>query len=104
MRKFNSSLQLDLSKIFPTKRKIYMNIKEFKILADAIRSGIKNEHGYKATTDITDLRLRKWPIVIRFVDQENRNSFESSLRNIINPNLLTQMKIKHLTPSDNGVN
>lgn len=97
MKKFQSSLQLDISHINQ------FGGKPFKMIADMIRSGIKNEHGFRATKNITDSRLGSWPIVIRFVDQKNRNRFENSLREIIRPQILRQMNIKHLNPNDDVI-
>ena len=91
---FQSSLQLDIRQFYG---------KTFKVIADMIRSGIKNEHGFKATKGITDLRLGSWPIVIRFVDQKNRNRFERSLKKILHPQVLRQIDIKHLNPKDDVI-
>ena len=89
VNKFKASLQLNMQSF---------SDKEFKVVSDTIRSAIKNEHGFRAQKGITDLRLKKWPIVIRFTTHKNRDSFESVLRKVFNPLVLKKLAIKHLIP------
>ncbi len=93
-KKFQASLQLDLRQI---------NDKLFKVIADTIRSGIKNEHGFKALKGITDLRLKAWPIVVRFATKKNRQRFENVVMQIFHPRVLRQIDIKHLNPRGSAV-
>ncbi|WP_148217644.1 hypothetical protein [Allochromatium vinosum] len=86
---YKCSLQLDLRG---------SDGKQFKILADAVRSAIKNEHGYRATAGLQDSRLKVWPIVVRFRRRKNRASFESNLSAIIAPKVFQSMNIQHLRP------
>lgn len=84
---FTHSIQLDIRSL---------KGKRFKIIADTIRSAIKNEHGYQATAGLTDTRFRNWLVVIRFHSSENRSAFENNLSEIIAPTILQLMKIKRL--------
>jgi hypothetical protein len=86
---FQASLQLDLR---------LLSGKLFKVVADAIRSGIKNEHGYRATKGINDTRLQTWPIIIRFTNKEYRERFEDVMKQTIHPDLIAKILIKHLKP------
>jgi hypothetical protein len=88
-KKFQVSLQLDVRQF---------NGKKFKVIADTIRSGIKNEHGFKALKGITDSRLKAWPIVVRFATKKNRQRFENVVMQILRPSVLSQIDIKHLIP------
>lgn len=88
-RPYTTSLQLDIR---------FLKGKKGKIVADTIRSAVKNEHGYPAQKGLTDSRLQKWPVVIRFRDSANRASFENNLTAILAPTVLQRMNIKHLRP------
>lgn len=92
-KKFEASLQLDARYIG--------NNKTFKVLAAMVRSALANEHGFQATKGFKNLRLSQWPIVIRFVTQENRDSFESQLKDLLKNQVLKNMAIRHLKPTNN---
>ncbi|GHU18118.1 hypothetical protein FACS189475_03070 [Betaproteobacteria bacterium] len=89
MSKYERSIQIDLRKL---------DGKLFKVVADAIRSGIKNEHGFQATKGIRDNRLALWPIVIRFYSAENRDSFVDTLKRMFHPNIMKHINFKRLKP------
>ncbi len=63
---YSKSLRLDLTKFHG---------KPFKVLCDAVRSGVKQEHGFAAQKGLTDNRLASWPIIIRFTANQNRERF-----------------------------
>ena len=94
MKKYKSSVQLNL-----------MNFKGkvFKSLAELVRAGVKNAHGFSATSGISDLRLESWAIVIRFATQEKKQEFINTLQTVLNPQILKKMQIKDLTPTNNVV-
>lgn len=52
MKPYSLSVKIDLRE-FVTKDKV------FKLAADVVRSGVKNEHGYRATKGLTDNRLSR---------------------------------------------
>ncbi|MEI6708251.1 MAG: hypothetical protein WCK96_14100 [Methylococcales bacterium] len=89
MKKFKYSIQLSIQDF---------NGKLFKVLAAAIRAGVINEHGFRATKGMTDLRLTEWSIVIRFRTQENKERFKESLQYLFHPQTLKKMQIKDLSP------
>jgi hypothetical protein len=72
--------------------------KTFKILCEIIRSGIKQEHGYKATKGLTDIRFGKWPIVIRFLNNSNRTDFIDSLEDLLSTETLLKISPTKLKP------
>jgi hypothetical protein len=86
---FNKSLSLDLRKF---------KGKKFKVMCDMVRSAVKQEHGYRSTKGLTDSRLKKWSIAIRFSNEINRNNFISSLEQILSVDSLSKMKFKMLKP------
>ena len=88
-KQFNASIQLDLRNL---KGKL------FKVVADTVRSGISNEHGFKAKKNITDHRLERWPIVIRFSTAENRESFVATMEQALHPRVVNVMDFKLLKP------
>lgn len=90
IKKYEKSLKLNVTKFCG---------KKFKILCDTIRSGVKQEHGFRATKGITDKRLEVWPIVIRFSADTNRERFIKSLRSLLSSNTLAKMDCKKLKPT-----
>ena len=86
-----ASLKIDL-------RSLKEREKLFKVVAEMIRSAIKNQHGYKATEGISDSRLQSWPIVIRFTSKESRKRFEQVISEAIHPDLLESIGITHMKP------
>lgn len=86
---FQASLKLDLT---------HLHGKVFKVVAELIRSAIKNEHGYKATEGISDSRLQTWPIVIRFTNKKCRERFEKVINEVMNPDIIAKIGITHLKP------
>jgi len=89
MTAFSYSVRVDLRKINPLG-------KDFKLLADLIRSGVKNEHGFIALKGLTDQRLEQWPVAIRFKTAKNRASFYNSMQRLLRPTLV---KMIGLTPT-----
>lgn len=89
-KKYEASLQADCRQLDDDVRKIVL---------DAFRSGIKNEHGFKATKGLTDSRLEKWPVVIRFTAPGTRESFKMKLTKALHPKVLSAMSLKYLKPS-----
>jgi hypothetical protein len=77
--------------------------KPFKVLTDLVRSAVKQEHGYNATKGLTDRRLQAWPIMIRFRRRQNRDSFETVLKDTLSPRVLRKMSIEHFRPRDKNV-
>ena len=73
--------------------------KPFKVVADTLRSAVKNEHGYKATAGLTDARLASWSITIRFSTDANRRRFEDTLEQVLHPQVFLRMAIKNSKPS-----
>jgi hypothetical protein len=73
--------------------------KQFKVVADAVRSGVKNEHSYTATEGLRDKRLKESPIVIRFKTLENSKSFMNVLTSSLHPNVVSKMNISHVAES-----
>lgn len=86
---FNASLEIDLRTL---KGKL------FKVVADAVRSGISNEHGFRANKNITDFRLACWPIVIRFSTAKNRERFVTTMESVLHPKVVSAMKFRWLKP------
>lgn len=87
--KYGASLQLNLQ---------FLKGKVFKIVADTIRSGISNEHGFRANKGVTDERFQQWPIVIRFATIENRTRFLDTMERVLHPHLFTLIDVKKLKP------
>lgn len=56
--------------------------KVFKALAALTRACLSLEHGFRATKGMTDGRLKKWPLAIRFCSKINRQSFMSTLEGV----------------------
>lgn len=73
--------------------------KAFKATADTIRSGISNEHGFAANKGVTDERLKKWPIVIRFATIENRTRFLDTMNQVLHPQLVARLDFQPLRPT-----
>lgn len=90
-KKYQASLQADC-------RHLDKDIR--KIVFDALRSGIKNEHGYLATKGLTDTKLQTWPVVIRFSALRTRESFKIKLKKALHPNVVQALALKDLCPSD----
>jgi hypothetical protein len=88
-KQFNTSLEIDLRTL---------KGKPFKVVADALRSGISNEHGFRANRGITDSRLACWPIVIRFSTEDNRESFVTTMETALHPKVLSAMRFRYLKP------
>jgi len=88
-KKYGASLELHLQKL---------NGKTFKVVADAIRSGISNEHGFRANKGVTDERFKQWPIVIRFATKANRKRFLSTMTQVLHPRLVELIALRLLTP------
>lgn len=91
-KEYKSSLSLNLTKFQGT---------EFKILCDTVRSGVKQEHGFRALKNLTDHRFSSWSIVIRFATRENRNHFIQYLKNLLAHSIYRKMEIKKLIPKGN---
>lgn len=88
-RKYSASLELTLQPL---------NGKVFKVVADTIRSGISNEHGFRANKGVTDERFKQWTIVIRFATVENRTRFLNTMKRVLHPGLIDLIALKQLTP------
>jgi hypothetical protein len=88
-KKYGASLQLTLQQL---------NGKAFKVVADTIRSGISNEHGFRANKGVTDERFKQWSIVIRFATIENRTRFLNTMKRVLHPRLVELIAFKPLTP------
>lgn len=73
--------------------------KTFKVVADAVRSAVKNEHGFVATRGLTDTRLAGWLIAIRFATNTNRNRFIGTLEQVLHPDVLRQLTLERVFPS-----
>ena len=83
---YTKSLRADLTKF---------NGKEFKIICELFRSAMKQEHGYR----LTDERLKKWPVVIRFKDELHRESFICNLIGIAKEEVVSKLTLKMLHPT-----
>lgn len=72
--------------------------KTLKVTADTIRSGISNEHGFRANRGVTDQRFKESPIVIPFSTVENRTRFLTTITRVLHPRLVEHLGLKPLTP------
>jgi len=72
--------------------------KKFKILCEIVRSGVKQEHGYRATKGLTDERLLSWPIIIRFDSNKNRENYLMGIKGIVNSTIIKKMGCNKLKP------
>ena len=86
---YQASLQLDLTSLHG---------KILKAVADLVRNGIKNIHGYAATTGISDERLSQWKIIVRFATKECRDRFEDVITQVIHPDLIEKIIVKRMKP------
>jgi len=93
-KQFNASLEVDLRTL---KGRL------FKVVADTLRSGISNEHGFKANKNVTDSRLACWPIVIRFSTAENRERFVTTMETALHPMAVSAMRFRCLKPKSQTV-
>jgi hypothetical protein len=75
--------------------------KEFKLLADLTRSGVKNLHGFRAQKGLTDSRLRQKPIKIHFKTTKDRAEFNSLLKSLLNDKILNEISLIRTTPRNN---
>lgn len=89
-RQFDGSVKMTLQSL---------SGKAFKVTADALRSGISNEHGFQALKGVTDERLKKWPIVIRFATLENRTRFLNTMNQVLHPQLVERLAFQPLRPN-----
>jgi hypothetical protein len=87
---FSASVSIDISRFYG---------KIFKLLADMVRSGIKNQHGFQATKGITDAVLLRGPLIIRFATKRHRDSFLSSFHSLLNLNTLKMLQIHNMCPA-----
>lgn len=72
--------------------------KAFKNVANLIRSGVMNEHGFAALKGLTDLRFRNWSIAIRFKTADNRDRFCRDIRRVLHPSVAERIVLKTTTP------
>lgn len=91
----------------PYEKSLSLDLRNFigktqKILCDAIRSGVKQQHGYRSTKGLTDCRFKKWPIVIRFKSKQNREEFLYCLEELLSSRSLSKMNIKMLNPKSSN--
>ena len=91
MRKLTKSLSVDVTAVNVTP-------KQFKVMTDAIRSAVKNEHGYKAQRGLKDQNLRSSAVLIRFYTAQDRHNFEVNLKAVLNPQITRQMRLQYLKP------
>ena len=94
MTYFSYSVRVDLRQIRPSG-------KDFKLLADLIRAGVKNEHGFSALKGLTDQRLKQWPVAIRFKTAKNRESFYNGIQRLLRPTLVKIIGLKPSYPNTN---
>ena len=87
MNSYSCSLKVNLSRLTG---------KKFKTVSDTIRSIVKQEHGYSGTAGLTDNRLGKWPISIRFITKQNRKIAYLNLHEILSPSIINVMDIEKL--------
>lgn len=92
MPKHTHSVKLDL-------RSISTWGKDFKLITDVIRSGVKNEHGFAALKGLTDARFQGWPIAIRFKTADSRSKFYSRIRRLLHPDIVKKIGLKSTTPN-----
>jgi hypothetical protein len=88
VKNFNCSMTVDLRSL---------SGRQFKVVADLIRSAIKQEHGYNGTKGLKDERLSIWPVAIRFRGKQNRENFKKTLSGILSITLLNKI-IKNTRP------
>lgn len=74
MSKLLCSLTLDLTGID--------NGNVFKALTALVRACMSLEHGFRATKGMTDDRLKRWPLAIRFYSKRNRQRFMSTIEGV----------------------
>jgi len=91
MKPYSLSVKIDLRE-FVTKDKV------FKLAADVVRSGVKNEHGYSATKGLTDNRLGRWPVAIRFKTAKNRTDFCNNMKQLLHPTIIKKLGLQATLP------
>lgn len=82
-------------------RKISEWAKDLKLIADIIRSGIKNKHGFAALKGLTDLRFARWPIAVRFKASDSRANIYGRMHRLLHPDIIALIGLK-LTSPDAG--
>ncbi|ECA4546647.1 hypothetical protein N0002_05495 [Pseudomonas aeruginosa] len=92
MKPYSLSVKIDLRE-FVTKDKV------FKLAADVVRSGVKNEHGYRATKGLTDNRLSRWPVAIRFKTAKNRTDFCNNIKQLLHPTIIKKLGLQLTLPN-----
>jgi hypothetical protein len=83
------SLEMDIS---------MLKGKRFKLLADLIRSGVKNQHGFRAQKGLTDDYLKEGPFTIRFRTAKHRERFISLFNTLLCDRLLEKIKLRKTKP------
>lgn len=73
--------------------------KDFKLITDLIRSGVKNEHGFAALKGLTDIRFEEWPIAVRFKTADSRAKFYSRMQRLLNPKVIKKIGLKSTSPN-----
>lgn len=72
--------------------------KEFMLVTSLIRSCVVIQHGFAATTGLTDSRFRNWSLAIRFKTAKNRDEFYSGIQSVLHPNLFKKIGFKSTIP------